>query len=158
VYATARDITDRKRAEEQRRVYSARLEELVEERSRQLRDAQRMSAIGETTTMVGHDLRNPLQAIVNNLYLVRKKLETSEFAERREVEEKLGVIGEEIGYMNKIVLDLQDFASPIQPKVCATDMAKLVRDVLRSSGIPSSIGVKVVGGDLPPLTVDPGRL
>jgi signal transduction histidine kinase len=31
-----------------------------------------MAAIGETTTMVGHDLRNPLQAMTGTLYLAKR--------------------------------------------------------------------------------------
>ena len=49
-----RDITERRNME-------ARLSE-----------AQRLAAIGETTAMVGHDLRNPLQAIVAEVYGARK--------------------------------------------------------------------------------------
>ena len=73
VFAAARDVTERKLAEEQLKRYSEHLEELVEERTRQLRDAERLAAIGETTVMIGHDLRNPLQAIVTTTYLARLK-------------------------------------------------------------------------------------
>ena len=62
----ARDITKRKRMEDKLRSYSENLEELVEERTRELKKSQeqlikseRLAAIGELATMVGHDLRNP---------------------------------------------------------------------------------------------------
>ena len=47
------------------------MEQLAEERARKLKDAERLSAIGATAGMVGHDIRNPLQAITNHLYLTQ---------------------------------------------------------------------------------------
>ena len=52
--------------------------QLAEDRARQLKDAERLSAIGATAGMVGHDIRNPLQAITSELYL--EKLEIEFFA------------------------------------------------------------------------------
>ena len=46
-----RDITGRKKLE------------------KQLQDSERLAAIGATAGMVGHDIRNPLQAITGDLFL-----------------------------------------------------------------------------------------
>jgi PAS domain S-box-containing protein len=77
IVGIGRDITQRRRAEEALQAHTEQLEDLVRERTRELREKQRLATIGETTTMVGHDLRNPLQAILNNLYLAKKKLARS---------------------------------------------------------------------------------
>jgi len=69
VFAAARNVTERKLAEEQLKRYSEHLEDLVEERTRQLRDAERLAAIGETAVMIGHDLRNPLAVISSSAQL-----------------------------------------------------------------------------------------
>ena len=55
--------------------YSKHLEELVEERTKQLKDSERLAAIGATAGMVGHDIRNPLQAITGDVYLAKTELE-----------------------------------------------------------------------------------
>ena len=61
------NITERKRLQNKLAEYSQRLEELVQQRTEQLKKTQaelvkseRLAAIGELAGMVGHDLRNPL--------------------------------------------------------------------------------------------------
>lgn len=61
------------------------MEEWVQMEERLLK-AERMAAIGETAAMVGHDLRNPLQVIVNTLYLVKQKLRSMPITERKVME------------------------------------------------------------------------
>ena len=56
VFAAARDITERKQAEQK------------------LKDAERLANIGATAGMVGHDIRNPLQAITSDLYLAKAEI------------------------------------------------------------------------------------
>ena len=75
----ARDITERKKAEDKLteaqaklQEYATNLEKLVEERTKQLQDNERLAAIGQTAGMVGHDIRNPLQAIISELFLARQ--------------------------------------------------------------------------------------
>ncbi len=41
----------------------------------QLIEKERMAAIGATAGMVGHDLRNPLQSIIGEVYMARNELE-----------------------------------------------------------------------------------
>ena len=66
------DITERKEIEQKLEEYTKDLERLVEERTRQLKDAERLAAIGQTAGMIGHDIRNPLQAIAGDLYLMTR--------------------------------------------------------------------------------------
>lgn len=58
------DITARKNIEQKLENYSKKLETLVEERTKQLKDKERLAGIGETAGMIGHDIRNPLQAMM----------------------------------------------------------------------------------------------
>ena len=83
--------------------------------------SQRFVTIGETAAMVGHDLRNPLQAIVSTIYLAKRELESlpepsRETAVKPSLVEMLETIENESYYMNKIVSDLQDYATPLKPE------------------------------------------
>ena len=58
------ETTERKKAEIKLQEYANNMEALAEQRAKQLSQSERLAAIGQTAGMVGHDIRNPLQAIV----------------------------------------------------------------------------------------------
>ena len=108
----AHDVTERKKAERALEKRAKNLESLVEERTKALRDSERLAAIGATAGMVGHDIRNPLQAIISDVYLAKTELASiSDSEEKKNTLESLQEIEKNVDYINKIVADLQDFAS-----------------------------------------------
>jgi len=134
------DITKRKRAEEALDKYVKNLEKLVEERSKQLRDTERLTAIGATAGMVGHDIRNPLQAIASDVFLAKSDLTVMPEGEAKEgMKESLDSIEKNVEYINKIVQDLLDFVKPLKPTLQEMDLEALCRDVLYKNGLPKSI-------------------
>jgi signal transduction histidine kinase/PAS domain-containing protein len=124
--------------------YASQMEELAEERAKQLKDAERLSAIGATAGMVGHDIRNPLQAITSDLYLARMDIDSLPNEEvKRGIEETLGHIEENIVYINKIVADLQDFARPLNPKKEKVDLKATINDALTMVTVPPTVKITV---------------
>jgi len=94
--------------------YSSQMEELAEQRANQLKDAERLAAISATAGMVGHDIRNPLQAITSDVFLAKAELaSTPESEEKKNALESMQEIEKNIDYINKIVQDLQDYARPL---------------------------------------------
>ncbi len=84
------DITARKRAERELARHRERLLELVDERTRELADAQaellraeRLAAIGEVTATVSHELRNPLGTMRTSVYVLEQRLEGADPSTRR---------------------------------------------------------------------------
>src|SRR5467141_4458683 len=127
-----------KQAEEKLRAHSEQLEEVVEERTRMLRNSTRMAAIGETAGMVGHDLRNPLQAILNTLHLAKDKARSG--ADTGLVS-LLVTVQEQADYVNRIITELQDYARPVKTTLVQIDAAHLLNDVLSSFEIPETVKV-----------------
>jgi PAS domain S-box-containing protein len=122
VFAAARDITKRKKLE------------------KQLQDSERLAAIGATAGMVGHDIRNPLQAIISDIYLAKSELSAMPDDKGKEgLKESIEGIEKNVEYINKIVADLQDYARPLTPVVKEIDLEKICQDILLRSNMPKNV-------------------
>ncbi len=124
--------------------YTQDLESTVAERTKQLKESERLAVIGQTAGMVGHDIRNPLQSIVSELYLARQELEAMPNNEVKVgLKESIDSIEAQTFYINKIVADLQDFTKPLAPNPQPTDIATIIHDSLSSVVPPENIAVDV---------------
>ncbi len=142
--SVVRDITELKLLQNRLQKYSEDLEKLVEERTKQLGDAERLASIGATAGMVGHDIRNPLQAITSDVYLAKTELASiPESEEKKNAIESLDEIEKNIFYINKIVADLQDYARPLNPVAKETNLQKLIDELLSKNDFAKNIKVHV---------------
>ena len=106
--------------------YANQMEDLAEKRAAQLKDAERLATIGATAGMVGHDIRNPLQAITSDIYLAKTELaSTPDSDEKKNAIESLTEIEKNVDYINKIVSDLQDYTKTLKPVPRETDLKSL---------------------------------
>jgi signal transduction histidine kinase len=134
------DITDRKKLENEKKLHSEGLEQKISEQAKELVDAERLSAIGATAGMVGHDIRNPLQAIASDLYLVKSDLSVVPEGEVKEgMKESLEGIEKNVEYINKIFADLQDFARPLNPVVEEVNLKVIIEELLAKNGLPENV-------------------
>lgn len=144
------EVAQRKRAEEALRQaqvklqeYAMNLERLVEQRTMQLKESERMATIGQTAGMVGHDIRNPLQAIVGDLYLL--KIDSQEIPNQESRQSTLEIIeniNENISYINKIVADLQDYARQTAPQIEEVNLESTIDKTFSTITIPKNIEAK----------------
>ena len=78
IQVVLRDITQQKMIEQERIAYTEKLETLVQERTNQIVDNEKMIAVAKVSSMIAHDLKGPLQVIQNTLYLLEHKPENQE--------------------------------------------------------------------------------
>lgn len=154
-----KDITERTFMEDELRRYFEHLEELVEERTTALKQSQkrlvkaeRLAAIGEAATMVGHDLRNPLQAIENGLYYINTEL--SNLPVSQKAMETFQAIHDSVIYADKIVKDLQSFASRREPLFREININTLVKETFSHVKTPENVETVIELGELPRIEAD----
>jgi signal transduction histidine kinase len=143
-----------------RRDYAAAL---VEERTASLRTAiadleqaqaqlirqERLAAVGQLASTVGHELRNPLGVVMNVLYLMEAAAgDDPDGPIRRHV----ATAKREISAATLIVSDLLDYSAGRQPILGPVQVTELVTEVL--SVAPPPKGVQVVRPGQAQLTID----
>ncbi|HUK85213.1 MAG TPA: PAS domain S-box protein, partial [Candidatus Acidoferrum sp.] len=117
--------------------YASQMEELAEQRAEQLKNSERLAAIGQTAGMVGHDIRNPLQAITGDMYLIKEELNTMpESKSKQEIFESIDAINENLSYINKIVSDLQDYTRPLKPSIQEANLSELIEGTISTITVP----------------------
>ena len=145
------DITDRielqaKLEESAVRVeeYANQMEDLAEKRAAQLKDAERLATIGATAGMVGHDIRNPLQAITGDVFLAKTDLiAMPESEEKNNIQENLSEIEKNVDYINKIVSDLQDYTKALRPVATEINLEKFMDELIAKNRVAENVKVHV---------------
>ena len=152
--AVVMDITERKKQEAEFHLHSKHLEELVDERTRELMDAEKLATVGEVAASVGHDLSNPIQVMMNDVFLMETRMQSLTPEEQRVVSSLgfarfLQSMGESTRYIGRVVEDLQDSARPLKIEAVETDIRSLLDETLATVVIPEGIVVtKQVSDDL----------
>jgi signal transduction histidine kinase len=88
--------------------------------------SRRMAAIGRLTSGVGHEVKNPINAIVVHLELLKTKLGEASGPAVRHLE----VIDTEIHRLDRVVQMLVDFSRPVELDLREQDLRNVVGDVL----------------------------
>ncbi len=115
--------------------------ESVEAIESELEVSRRLSAIGRLTAGVGHEVKNPINAIVVHLELLRNRMGSGPEGALRH----LNVIQAEIQRLDRVVQTLADFSRPVEIQLMEHDLRTLVYDVvLLTEAQQAQRGVRVV--------------
>ena len=92
----------------------------------ELEVSRRLADLGRLTSGVGHEVKNPINAIVVHLELLREKLARHD----RSAERHVDVIQNEIRRLDRVVQTLIDFSRPVELDLTVHDLRSLVNSVL----------------------------
>ncbi len=136
--------------------YASQMEKLAAERAKQLSQAERLAAIGQTAGMVGHDIRNPLQAIAGELFLAKDEIDNlPDGVAKKYLQENIVSIEENLYYIDKIVADLQDYTKPLNPSSDTIRIEQAIEEALLIVNIPSKLQVSInIPKDFPTFPAD----
>ncbi|MBA7559631.1 Adaptive-response sensory-kinase SasA [subsurface metagenome] len=180
IFCVCRDITERKTMEKQLQEKNEELdaqnEELkaTEEELRasneelqaahdtlletqeQLIRSEKLAAIGQLASGVGHELRNPLGAIKNAGFYIRRRLTNTNLPNTEpRVMEFLSIIEEEVNSANKVITDLLGFSRLAKPTAAPANIAGIIEDALRYTPVPENVElIKDINNNLPMVMVD----
>jgi signal transduction histidine kinase len=122
---------------------------------REAAQRERLSSLGRLSTVVAHEIRNPLMIIKTALRALRGEAATPE-----QVRTAVADIDEEIVRLNRIVSEVLDFARPIKFELAPVDLNALCRDAASASaadGQPADVALDLDGA-LEPVVTDAERL
>jgi PAS domain S-box-containing protein len=92
----------------------------------ELEVSRRLADLGRLTSGVGHEVKNPINAIVVHLELLREKLARNDSSAERHVD----VIHNEIRRLDRVVQTLIDFSRPVELDLAMHDLRSIVTTVL----------------------------
>ena len=91
--------------------------------------SRRMAAIGRLTSGVGHEVKNPINAIVVHVELLKSKLTGASAPASRH----LDIIEAEIHRLDRVVQLLVDFSRPVELRLREQDLREVIDSVLTLS-------------------------
>jgi signal transduction histidine kinase len=90
---------------------------------REAAQRERLSALGRLSTVIAHEIRNPLMIIKTSLRAL-----AGETVSRDDIRQAMNDVNEEVERLNRVVNDVLDFARPIRFDYAPTDVNALCAD------------------------------
>lgn len=121
---------------------------------REMSQRERLSSLGRLSTVIAHEVRNPLMIIKASLHALRQP--TVDSAEAREI---AADIDGEVDRLNRLVNEVLDFARPIRFDLAPTDINAVCRESVRASlASPGAAVTLAIDATLPAIVTDGERL
>ncbi|MCR4289292.1 MAG: ATP-binding protein [Candidatus Scalindua sp.] len=134
--------------------------EQLNEAQEQLVRTEKLAAVGTLASGVSHELRNPLSAIKNAVFLLKRKLSRKAMPDIDEkVIQFLDIMDNEIDRCSKIINDLLGFTRVSKPTRFSSDINAVVNEALSRVVIAKNIKLsKTLQPNLPMIMIDANQI
>lgn len=132
------------------------LEYLVERKTHELLKAERLSAIGELSGRLAHDLRNPLSVMKMSVDLISQSPADTKISDIK-ILERLDLINKSIDRISHQVDDVLGYVRNSPIKLTSISLSELIENSLEKIKIPKDIEVKYTKNNLQ-IKCDPIKL
>jgi signal transduction histidine kinase len=130
------------------------LTDSIAQAQREISQRERLSSLGRLSTVIAHEVRNPLMIIKAALHTLRQSNVTAVA-----VREAAADIDGEVIRLNRIVNEVLDFARPIRFEFAPADINALCRESAAAAEITPGAKVDVaIDQSVPAITTDAERL
>lgn len=122
--------------------------------------SEKLAVVGKLASGVGHELRNPLGAIKNALFIIKKKRDNTSISnDVLKFNQLVEIVEKETDRSIKIVNDLLGFSRTAKPTVSPTNIRSIIESSLSRLKIPDKINKIVqVEDPLPLVSVDANQI
>lgn len=117
--------------------------------SQELEVSRRLAAIGRLTAGVGHEVKNPINAMVVHLELLKSKLAGLEGESLEGAQRHVSILAGEMQRLDRVVQALADFTRPMELKLQEQDLRSVVASVIELTGFEMSENGVIVGAEMP---------
>ncbi len=126
----------------------------LEKLNREIIMSERLSSIGNLSSRLAHDLRNPLSVIKNSMEILKLRLNDN-MDER--VNHQLSMVGRAVSRMNHQIEDVLDFVNIAELKLQSNSIITILESAILSTSIPKSVKINLPKNSATALC-DPYRL
>jgi PAS domain S-box-containing protein len=153
-----RDVTERKQIESELTRYRWSLEQMVAERTKELKVTQRelvkkekMAVLGQITATVSHELRNPLSVIRSSNYFLYRRIKGSD----DKIEKHLKRVDDQVSLCDAIVADLLEYTEGRHVAAYHQDFAGWLAELVETQRKQKELDVHLqIPPNLPKISYD----
>jgi signal transduction histidine kinase len=118
---------------------------------------EKLAALGEMAALVAHEIRNPLTAVRGFAQRVQRKLD-----DRPALADSCQIIVDEVDRLNKVIVDVLDFARRLEPQLGEHSLNLLIQDILAlEAKVLTERKIEIVtdcAPNLPPVRMDAAQI
>ncbi|MCK5237405.1 MAG: HAMP domain-containing protein [Deltaproteobacteria bacterium] len=117
--------------------------------------SEKLAAVGQLASSIGHELRNPLGVIGNSAYFLNMKLKDAD----EKILKHIDILQREVNRSNAIITDLLDFSRASKPTTEVVELKLVIEDALVGVELPENVTLETrLDENLPPVLIDPGQI